>query len=157
MKNPIVNIPLSQEKEEQSKDVHRAALQHWFAKEKPATRETWPVIYENPAPTENIPCPSGIDQSYWQNLSKIEQEWATAPVQAPDLEQRRRIWREQSETPSIKDSNTTQSDYFSQALRPADPFEEPIARKARLLHSKVQTNLVAFKPAELVWRLAVNE
>jgi hypothetical protein len=157
MKNHIVNVPLTQEKEEQSKDVHRAALQHWFAKEKPARRETRPVIYEKPAPTENNPCPPGIDQLYWQNLSKIEQIWTTSPVQAPTLEQRRQLWQQMSEIQTHKDTTTNQSDYFSQALRPADPFEEPIARKSRLLRSKVETNVVGFKPTELVWKLACNE
>jgi hypothetical protein len=153
----LVNVPITQEKEEQSKDVHRSALKHWFAaKEKPAKRETWPV-YEKPAPTANIPCPPGIDQSYWQNLSKIEQIWTTGPVQVPTLEQRRQLWQQMNEIQTNKENTTSQSDYFSQALRPADPFEEPIARKARLLSSKVDAKVVAFAPTEQVWKLASNE
>jgi hypothetical protein len=152
----ILNIPLSQEKQNQSKDTTRSALNHWFARNRGVQRNGWPVTYESTYHMESFCCPPGIDETYWDTLTHAEKRWNATPVKNQSCEDKKQPWQEQAISQIIRDARRAAADYYEQAVKPADPFEAPIQLHGKSATSQNNENVVPFPTAQAPWKQAEN-
>jgi hypothetical protein len=79
MERKALGEPLTSEQMFASRDVSHAALNHWFVRNRGVQRHGWEVNYEPKYYFENLQCPAGISDVYWDTLAAAERRWS-APV-----------------------------------------------------------------------------
>ena len=79
MERKALGEPLTSEKLLASRDASHAALNHWFVRNRGVQRHGWEVNYEPTYYFENLQCPTGISDVYWDTLACAERRWS-APV-----------------------------------------------------------------------------
>jgi hypothetical protein len=152
----VLNIPLSQEKQNQTKDSTRLALNHWFVRNRGVQRNSFPVTYEPTYQIESLRCPPGINEAYWDTLTQAEKRWNATPVKNQTVEDQRQPWQQQAISQIIKDARRAANDYYEQAVKPADPFEEPIQLHPETAKLQNNENVVPFPTAQAPWKQAEN-
>ena len=79
MERKALGEPLTSERLNASRNASHAALDHWFVRNRGVQRQGWEVNYQPTYYFENLQCPTGLSDVYWDTLAAAERRWS-APV-----------------------------------------------------------------------------
>ncbi|MBU6454934.1 MAG: hypothetical protein KGS72_24405 [Cyanobacteria bacterium REEB67] len=83
--------PLTSEKMGESRNATHAALNHWFVRNRGVQRHGWNVEYQPTYYFDNLRCPAGISEVYWDTLACAERRWSAPVHKQLDLADQRKL------------------------------------------------------------------
>jgi len=122
--NYLINSAHNLEHQALRKDSTHAAMNHWFVRNRGVQHKSWQVMYEPTYHLEDLRRPSGLDETYWDTLSQAEKRWADNPVKNQNMLDRRAIWQTQTGMKALRDSRNSKTDFYTQAVQPAEPHDD---------------------------------
>ena len=158
----ILKSAYQRDTQSQSQEATRASINHWFVRNHGVQRNSWPVTYEPTYHIENLQCPKGIDETYWDTLSQAEKIWNSEPMKEQKLLDDRRYWLENSKLALAEQNRKNQTNFYTQAIEEAVPFEEPLVKTKLALQKNVvneikkETNILQFCALREKWKQAGN-
>jgi hypothetical protein len=91
MNQNALGQPLTSEKMSESRNATHAALNHWFVRNRGVQRHGWNVEYQPTYYFDNLRCPVGISEEYWDTLACAERRWSAPVLKQLDLADQRKL------------------------------------------------------------------